>query len=87
MEENKRNFELLNQRKELESQKLKLFGEINDELTKYTFENNTNLNNLSQDDLNKLLEKLQNNAILKNINRDILQQFIISNANTNIIIL
>ena len=83
MEENKRNIELLNQRIELESQKLKLFGEINDELTKYSIENNTNLNNLNQDDLNKLLEKFQNNTILKNINRDMLQQFIISNANTN----
>ena len=83
MEENKNNIEILNKKLEIESQKLKLYGEINDELAKYSIENNINVNNLNQDDLQKVLEKIENSNILKTINKEFLQQFINGNGINN----
>ena len=82
MEENKKNNEILNKKLEMEEQQLKLFGDINTHLTKYFIENNSNINNLNQNDLIKAFESLQKNNIIKNLNQEIIQQFI-NNANYN----
>ena len=83
MEENKKNLENLNKQLEMESQKLKAYDQINIELAKYFIENNTNINNMNQNELTKILESLEKNDIFKNINKEVLQQLIISNNFNN----
>ena len=53
MEENKKNIEILNKKLENESQKLKLYGEINYEISKYLIQNNININNMTENDFMK----------------------------------
>ena len=86
MEENKKNIELLNKKIEMENQQLKIYGELHTELAKYLLENNYNVNNITQNDLIKAYENIKNNNIIKNINPEMIQQFINSNyMNQNII--
>ena len=83
MEENKKNNEELKKKLEMEEQQLKLFGDINTQLTKYFLENNSNINNINQNDLIKAFDNLQNENLFKNLNQEMIQQFI-NNANYNI---
>ena len=84
MEENKKENEIKNEKIKKEDEKLKLFGEINNQLVKYLIENNMNINNINQNDLMKVLENLKNNNIIKNINQEMIQIFM-NDINNNIL--
>ena len=83
MEENKKNIENLNKKLEIESQKLKLYGEINYEISKYLIENNISINNMTQNDFFKVSEYLQRKNIFNNVNKDMIQPLIKNNINNN----
>ena len=83
MEENKKNIELLNKKLEFENQQLKIYGELQTELAKYLIDNNCNINNLSQNDLMKAFDNIKNNNIIKNINPEMIKQFLFTNSMNN----
>jgi hypothetical protein len=86
MENNKKNLEILEEQLRIEQEKLKLNSEINTQVLKYLIENKINdINSINQNDLLKSFENLKNNNIIKNINQDIIQQFMSNTNNMNIL--
>ena len=86
MENNKKNLEILEEQMRIEQEKLKLNSEINTQILKYLIDNKINdINSINQNDLLKAFENLKNNNIMKNINQDIIQQFMSNSNNINIL--
>ena len=86
MENNKKNLEILEEQMRMEQEKLKLNSEINTQILKYLIDNKINdINSINQNDLLKAFENLKNNNIMKNINQDIIQQFMSNSNNINIL--
>ena len=86
MENNKKNLEILEEQMRIEQEKLKLNSEINTQILKYLIDNKINdINSINQNDLLKAFENFKNNNIMKNINQDIIQQFMSNSNNINIL--
>ena len=80
-ENNKKNLEILEEQMRKEKEKLKLNSEINTQIVKYLIDNKIkDINSINQNDLLKAFTNLKNNNIIKNINQDMIQQFM---SNTN----
>ena len=86
MENNKKNLEILEEQMRMEQEKLKINSEINTQMLKYLIDNKINdINNINQNDFLKAFENLKNNNVIKNINPDMIQQFMSNSNNTNIL--
>jgi hypothetical protein len=86
MENNKKNLEILEEQMRLEQEKLKLNSEINTQILKYLIDNKINdINSINQNDLFKAFENVKNSNIIKNINQDMIQQFMSNSNNINIL--
>ena len=86
MENNKKNLEVLEEQMRMEQEKLKINSEINTQMLKYLIDNKINdINNINQNDFLKAFENLKNNNVIKNINPDMIQQFMSNSNNTNIL--
>ena len=86
MENNKKNLEILEEQMRMEQEKLKINSEINTQMLKYLIDNKINdINSINQNDFLKAFENLKNNNVIKNINPDMIQQFMSNSNNTNIL--
>ena len=86
MENNKKNLEILEEQMRIEQEKLKLNSEINTQILKYLIDNKIkDINSINQNDLLKAFENVKNSNIIKNINQDMIQQFMSNNNNINIL--
>ena len=86
MENNKKNLEVLEEQMRMEQEKLKINSEINTQMLKYLIDNKINdINSINQNDFLKAFENLKNNNIIKNINPDMIQQFMSNTNNINLL--
>ena len=86
MENNKKNLEVLEEQMRMEQEKLKINSEINTQMLKYLIDNKINdINSINQNDFLKAFENLKNNNVIKNINPDMIQQFMSNANNINIL--
>ena len=86
MENNKKNLEILEEQMRMEQEKLKINSEINTQMLKYLIDNKINdINSINQNDFLKAFENLKNNNIIKNINPDMIQQFMSNTNNINLL--
>ena len=86
MENNKKNLEVLEEQMRMEQEKLKINSEINTQMLKYLIDNKINdINNINQNDFLKAFENLKNNNVIKNINPDMIQQFMSNTNNINLL--
>ena len=86
MENNKKNLEILEEQMRIEQEKLKLNSEINTQILKYLIDNKIkDINSINQNDLLKAFENVKNSNIIKNINQDMIQQFMSNSNNINIL--
>ena len=86
MENNKKNLEILEEQMRMEQEKLKINSEINTQMLKYLIDNKINdINSINQNDFLKAFENLKNNNVIKNINPDMIQQFMSNVNNINIL--
>lgn len=86
MENNKKNLEVLEEQMRMEQEKLKINSEINTQMLKYLIDNKINdINSINQNDFLKAFENLKNNNVIKNINPDMIQQFMSNTNNINLL--
>ena len=86
MENNKKNLEILEEQMRMEQEKLKINSEINTQMLKYLIDNKINdINSINQNDFLKAFENLKNNNVIKNINPDMIQQFMSNTNNINLL--
>ena len=86
MENNKKNLEILEEQMRMEQEKLKINSEINTQMLKYLIDNKINdINSINQNDFLKAFENLKNNSVIKNINPDMIQQFMSNTNNINLL--
>ena len=86
MENNKKNLEVLEEQMRMEQEKLKINSEINTQMLKYLIDNKINdINSINQNDFLKAFENLKNNSVIKNINPDMIQQFMSNTNNINLL--